>query len=119
MTPLSRWPGEPSRPPGEADLAVLVEDMLEGRVVDASVVGRAEQPTLLHAGPTSSAPRHLVVVSLRHRGRRVATCGRAPSVADPHRDALGLGVEAPFAADVERHARPAEHDRDDAGAAGD
>lgn len=60
---------------------MLVETVLEGRVVDEAVVGRTAQPTLL--------------------------C-RAPAVPDPHRDALGLGVEPPPAPDVERDARTAE-----------
>ena len=60
-----------------------------------------------------------VVVGVAEAWRGLAALGGAAAVADAHRDAHRLGVQAAFAADVEDLALPAEDDRDDAGGAGE
>lgn len=58
---------------------------------------------------TQSTPGH-VVMGVAETGRGVAAEGRAATVSDAERDALGLRVEATPAPDVEDHGRATEDD---------
>ncbi len=85
---------------GGSDFAVGVVGHVVAVVVDASVVVAAEEAAVLQVGGAAVGPGE-VVVGVGHRGWSVAVDGGAALVAQGHRDALGLGVEAALPADVE------------------
>ena len=108
----------PSLPSVEADFPVGVVCDVVVVVVDAAVVVAAEQAAVVQVGGSALGPGD-VVVGVGHRWWAVAVDGGAALVAQGHRDALGLGVEAALPADVEDFGLPAEYGRDEVGGAGE
>src|SRR4051812_26846004 len=81
-----------------------------------AVVPRAECDAGVDGGFAAVGPL-LGVVGVE-AGGAVAALGAAALVADDDREALGFGVQPAFAAQVQRHRRTAEDDRNDPGLAG-
>ena len=100
----------------EADRAVGVSGGLVAVVVDDAVVAVAQQPAGVGVGGSAAGPG-LVVVDVAGGRWQVAALGGAAAVALRDGDALGPGVEAAGAAEVEDLGPPAEHGRDDPGLA--
>src|SRR5690606_2902569 len=98
-------------------LAVGQLSHVVGGVVGVGVVAGAEQPAVCDRGATAEVPGGLVV-GVAHAGGPVAAFGGAALLLDREGDALGLGVEAPFPAEVEDFGVAAEDGGDDPGLAG-
>jgi hypothetical protein len=85
--------------------------------VDASVVVSAEQASVCQVGVAALRPRN-IMVRVAQGGRSVAVLGGAAPVADGHRSALGSGVEAASASDIEDFGLATEDHGDDPSRAG-
>ena len=105
------------RPPVEADGAVGESGGVVAGVVDDAVVAMAQETGVVEVGRAAGRPGG-VVVGVAGSGWQVAALGGAAVVAQGEGEALGGGVEAAGAAEVEDLGGAAEDGGDDAGLAG-